>query len=79
MVSPRSSFVHRSTKNLQHSQRNTMTVHRARRRGSTWFLGSWNVRSLLDYECPVETARQYAETGQFDDHRIDQVVKELER
>ena len=27
----------------------------------------------------METARQYAETGQFDDRRIDQVVKELER
>ena len=59
--------------------RNTKTAQRARRKGSTWFLGSWNVRSLLDYEGPVETARQYAETGQFDDCRIDQVVKELER
>ena len=26
----------------------------------------------------METARQYAETGQFDDRRIDQVMKELE-
>ena len=79
MASPGSSLAHQPMENLQHSQRNTKTAQRARRKGSTWFLGSWNVRSLLDYEGPVETARQYAETGQYDGHTIDQVVIELER
>ena len=79
MASPGSSLERQSAENLQHSRRNTKTAQRARRKSSTWFLGSWNVRSLLDYEGPVETARQYTETGQFDDRRIDQVVKELER
>ena len=37
------------------------------------------MRSLLDCEGPVETARQCSEAGQFDDRRIDQVVNELER
>ena len=78
MVPPVSSLAHQSVENLQHSQSNMKTAQRARRKGSTWSLGSWNIRTLLDYEGSVETARQHAETGQFDDRRIDQVVKELE-
>ena len=57
MASPGSSLAHRSTENLQDCRRNMK--QRARQKGSTWFLGSWNERSLLDYEGPVETARQY--------------------
>ena len=79
MASPGSSLERQSAENLQHSRRNTKTAQRARRKSRTWFLGSWNVRSLLDYEGPVETARQHPRTGHFDDRRIDQVVRELER
>ena len=44
-----------------------------------WLLASWSVRSLLDCENVVETARQCTEVGPFDDTKIDQVTKELER
>ena len=37
------------------------------------------MRYLLDCEGAVETARQHTETGHFDDRRIDQVMRELER
>ena len=35
-------------------------AHRASRvqRSSVWVLASWNVRTLLDVEGPIETARQ---------------------
>ena len=37
------------------------------------------MRSLLDCEDVVETARQRTEVGPVDDRKIDQVTKELER
>ena len=79
MASPGDSLACQSTENLQHSRINTKSAQRAKLKSSTWFLGSWNVRSLLDCEGPVETARQCSEASQFDDRRIDQVVNELER
>ena len=42
------------------------------------YLSSWNVRSLVDVEGAVETARQGAETKQAEDWRIDLVVRELD-
>ena len=53
------------------------SLHREQSKGDQH--GSWNVRSLLDCEGAVETARQRTETGHFDDKRIDQVMRELER
>ena len=44
-----------------------------------WRLGSWNVRSLLDAEGPVETARQGRDTVDGEDRRIDLVIRELAR
>ena len=49
------------------------------KKASSWRVGSWNVRSLLDSEGPVETARQGRDTAQGEDRRIDQVVMELNR
>ena len=48
-------------------------------KSSIWRLGSWNVRSLLDAEGPVETAKQGRDMAQAEDRRIDQVVSELNR
>ena len=45
----------------------------------SWRLGSWNVRSLLDTEGPVETARQGRDTVDGEDRRIDLVIRELVR
>ena len=45
---------------------------------SSWYLASWNVRSLVDVESPLETARQRSETVYAEDRRIDQVVAVLE-
>ena len=68
MASPGSSLAHRSTENLQDCRRNMK--QRARQKGSTWFLGSWNERSLLDYEGPVETARQYLHLRVETKHKV---------
>ena len=67
---------------LQHSQvKKSTSAQRAKQRGfSTWFLGSWNVRSLLDSEGPIETARARSEASLFiEDRRIDQVLQQLNR
>ena len=44
-----------------------------------WFLASWNVRTLLDVEGPVDTARQGDDVHVEDERKIDQVVDELGR
>ena len=49
-------------------------------RSSVWVLASWNVRSLLDVEGSVETARQANDLHVVTDERkIDQVISELGR
>ena len=46
---------------------------------SVWNLASWNVRSLLDVEGSLETARSRDEVKNAEDRRADQVVNELQR
>ena len=68
--------------NLQASwEVTTVSAHSgAKRRRSFWYFGTWNVRSLLDNEGPIETARQGPECHQLsEDRRIDLVVRELNR
>ena len=48
-------------------------------KSSIWQLSSWNVRSLLDAESPVETAKQGRDVAQAEYRKIDQVVSELNR
>ena len=44
-----------------------------------WVLASWNMRTLLDVEGPIETARQSDGIHVVDERKIDQVVDELGR
>ena len=44
-----------------------------------WYAGTWNVRSLLDNEGSIETARQGSERDGNEDRRIDLVLRELGR
>ena len=45
-----------------------------------WMLASWNLRTLLDVDGPVEMARQGAGYLQVvDERKTDQVVREIER
>ena len=69
------------TEDLQTSWAVVNSAHRgAKRRCFSWQFGSWNVRSLLDNERPIETARQGPECHQLaEDRRIDLVVRELNR
>ena len=50
------------------------------RRSSIWVLASWTVRTLLDVDGPIETARKVAvDLKGVDERKIDQVVNELGR
>ena len=42
---------------------------------SCWYFASWNVRSLLDVEGSVDTAKCTTESVTVDERRIDQVMK----
>ena len=42
-------------------------------------VASWNVRTLLDVEGSVETARQSCDVSVVDERKIDKVVGELGR
>ena len=52
---------------------------RAKRRCTAWYFGTWNVRSLVDNEGTVETARLSSEMSEPEDRRIDLVIRELSR
>ena len=49
------------------------------RRSGEWFLASWNVRTLLDVDGPIETASHGCGVVVVDERKIDQVVAELGR
>ena len=55
------------------------TAHRHKQKAAVWSLALWNVRSLVDVEGPVQTARQRKEVANAKKRRIDQVVGELNR
>ena len=65
----------RNSQELQIAHRTKVKKHQQ----SVWFFATWNVRSLVDIEGSVETARQSTETHQAEDRRIDQVIRELKR
>ena len=44
-----------------------------------WYFGTWNVRSLVNNEGTVETARLSSENSELEDRRIDLVITELNR
>ena len=47
------------------------------RRSGVWFLASWNVRTMLDVDGPIETARQGNVLDAVDERKVDQIVAEL--
>ena len=58
----------------------TKHAHRRAKLGSkAWYFGTWNVRSLVDNEGAVETARLSSEVSESEDRRIDLVIRELNR
>ena len=51
------------------------TIH-AHCRSKAWYFGTWNVRSLVDNEGTVETARLSSEVSESEDRRIDLVIRD---
>ena len=66
---------------LQSSRAKSNSAFKAEksRKDPVWYVGTWNVRTLLDNEGPVETARQGREREENEDCRIDLVLRELGR
>ena len=54
-----------------------MSMSTGRRRA--WFIGTWNVRSLVDTEGSIETARLRSKRLDSEDRKIDLVIRELNR
>ena len=63
---------------LQRSRAKTNTAFKAEK-NAVWYVGTWNVRTLLDNERSVETARQGRERVENEDRRLDLVLRELGR
>ena len=62
----------------------SVSAHRASqmRDVAVWYMATWNVRTLLDMDGSIETARQGGETSEasvVDERKIDQVVGELDK
>ncbi len=57
-ISQGRNFAHRARKAKKRAGK------RARSRRSVWRLGTWNVRSMVDTEGPVEVASQGTERGE---------------
>ena len=63
---------------LQPSQANSHHAHRARKRKpSSWHLGAWNVRSMVDTEGLVEIASSRGDREE--DWKVDLIVREMMR
>ena len=56
--------------------KSSLGAHRARkmRRFSWWYVASWNVRTQLDVEGSIATARRRCDVSVVDERKIDQVV-----
>ena len=56
-------------------------AHRAgsNQENSAWYIGTWNVRTLLDMDGSIETAKRSGDVSVTDERKIDQVVSELDR
>ena len=63
---------------LHTSQAKSVCAHRAKGKFH-WRFVSWNVRSMLDTEGSIETARQGRDTLHAEDRKVDLVVRELGR
>ena len=63
---------------LLRSRANTNTSFKAER-SAVWYVGTWNIRTFLDNEGSVETARQGRERVENEDRRLDLVLRELGR
>ena len=44
---------------------------------NVWNLASWNVRTLLDFDGPIEVARHTDDIAVVDERKIDQVINAL--
>ena len=78
----RSSLTCYPAEDLHASQVATTTTKHAHRRAKlrsskACYFGKWNVRSLIDNEGTVETARMSSEVSESEDRRIDLVIREL--
>jgi len=51
----------------------------AHRASQKWYVASWNVRTLLDVEGSIETARGFGDGSVVDERKLDQVLSELDR
>ena len=51
----------------------------AHRASQKWYVASWNVRTLLDVEGSIETARGFGDGSVVDERKVDQVLSELDR
>ena len=81
MVSLNSHLACTAAEALQASQPSSV-AHRtklSRVQRSSMFVATWNVRSLLESEGSVETARQTNEVQLAEDRKIDRVIKECDR
>ena len=62
----------------QPSQANSHHAHRARKRKpSSWHLGSWNVRSMVDTEGLVEIASSREDKGRRQECRFDHARNDM--
>ena len=43
------------------------------------YVTSWNVRTLLDIDSPIEIARGFRDGSVVDERKVDQVLSELDR
>ena len=81
MASLRSSLACPPAEDLHTSQGDiSNNAHRrAKQRRKAWYFGTWNVRSLVDSEGTVETAKLSSEKNESEYRRIDLVIRELNR
>lgn len=79
MITPLNSPLACSPAEGLHASQEVISKCAHRRAKQAWYFGTWNVRSLVDNEGTVETARLSPEMSEPEDRRIDIVIRELNR
>ena len=74
-----SHLVSAPAEDLHTSQVHMSCANRAKKKRWSWRLASLNLRSMLDVEGSVETARQGRDILHAEDRKVDLIVRELER
>ena len=79
VTSLNSHLISAPAEDLHTSQGHISCANTAKKKRWSWWFASWNVRSMLDVEGPLETARRGRDTSHAQERKVDLIAREIDR